>query len=297
MKIDKPRCGYIAIIGRPNVGKSTLLNCILGKKVSIITPKPQTTRTQILGIKTVQPDQFVYIDTPGLHEAEQGAMNRYMNRMASSVIMDADVIIFLIDASRWDREDELALEKIKRSKAPVILAINKIDLVKDKNLLLPFIDKVKSKFDFVDIVPMSAKNNDNVETLEDKIATLLPIGPHLFPDDQDTDRTMRFQIAEMIREKIMQETEQEVPYSTTVEIEDIIDKERFLEISAVIWVEREGQRPIVIGQGGERLKKIGTRARKDIEKIVDSKVFLRLWVKVKDGWTDDERALKSLGFD
>ncbi|MES2218494.1 MAG: GTPase Era [Pseudomonadota bacterium] len=291
------RCGYIAIIGRPNVGKSTLLNCILRRKVSITTEKPQTTRTQILGIQTKGADQYVYIDTPGLHEAGKLAMNRYMNRMATSVIGDADVILFMIEAGRFGREDAQALEKLQHVTKPVILVINKIDKLKDKALLLPFIEKVSIKFPFADVVPLSAKNADNVDALETVIAKFLPENPHFFPDDQITDKPINFQIGELIREKLIQATEQELPYSTIVEIENMEDKTKFIEINAIIWVERDGQKPIVIGKDGERLKKIGTRARKDIETLLERKVFLRLWVKVKASWTDNERALKNFGYE
>lgn len=290
------RCGYIAIVGRPNVGKSTLLNCILGQKVSITTPKPQTTRTQILGIKTIGENQAIYIDTPGLHDDQKKAMNRYMNRMASGVIADADVVLFMIEANHWDKDDEIVLSELKKSAAPVILVLNKIDKLKDKAEVLPLIEKLKSRFDFADIIPLSATKDDNVSALENEIAKFMPEGPHLYPDDQLTDRTTRFQIAEIIREKLIRATEQEVPYSTTVEIEHYQEKEKLVDISAIIWVEREGQKPIVIGKNGEKLKKIGTLARRDIEKLIDEKVFLRLWVKVKENWADDERALKSLGY-
>ncbi len=296
------KCGYIAIIGRPNVGKSTLLNCLLGKKVSIATPKPQTTRFQILGIKSHGSIQAIYIDTPGMHKTEKRAMNRYMNRLANAVVADADVIIFVVEAGQWLEEDKLVLEKLSQARAPVILAINKIDLLKDKKQLLPFIDEVKTEFNFANIIPLSATKADNVAALEDIITPLLPAGPHLFPDDQVTDKSERFQAAELIREKLIQATEQEVPYSATVEIESFKiepfrHEEKIIKIDAMIWVEREGQRPIVIGKNGERLKKIGTQARKDMEKIFGQKVFLRLWVKVKSDWTDDERALKSLGYE
>jgi GTP-binding protein Era len=291
------RCGYVAIIGRPNVGKSTLMNCILGQKISITTEKPQTTRTQILGIKTVGADQFVYIDTPGLHEAGKLAMNRYMNRMANSVIGDADVILFIIEADNFGNDDEKVLQKIQNTSSPVILVINKVDKLKDKATLLPFIEKMQAKFAFTDIVPLSARKDDNVDTLQTIIATFLPENPHFFPDDQVTDKPINFQLAELIREKLIQATQQELPYSTLVEIENFEDKTKFIEISAIIWVEREGQKAIVIGKDGDLLKLIGTRARKDIEKLLDRKVFLRLWVKVKEGWSDSERALKNFGYE
>ena len=294
------RCGYVAIVGRPNVGKSTLLNALVGQKISIVSPKPQTTRHQILGIKTVDGAQAVFIDTPGLHKAERRAMNRYMNRLASSVIPDADVIIFMIEAGHFKEDDELVLDKLKETKAPVILVLNKVDLLKDKGRLLPFINELKEKFNFAEIVPLSAKKakkSDNVAELEKMIMQFLPKGPHLFPDDQITDKNERFQVAEIIREKLIRETEQELPYTTTVIIESFKTEEKLISISAIIWVEREGQKPIVIGKNGERLKKIGTQARKEIETLLGNKVFLRLWVKVKDDWTDDERALGSLGYE
>ena len=291
------RSGYIAIVGRPNVGKSTFLNSVLGKKISITSPKPQTTRTQVLGIKTIDEAQFVFIDTPGIHKTEKNTMNRYMNRLASSVIPDADVIVFMVQAMEWYEEDELVADKLMGITAPVILAINKIDLVKDKRELLPFIEKLKEKFTFTHIVPFSATDGESVTLLEKTIAELLPEGHHLFPDDQVTDKNEKFHVAELIREQLILATEQEVPYSTMVEIEELKLAGKLFEINAIIWVEREGQKAIVIGKGGERLKSIGTLARKDIEKYLGKKVFLRLWVKVKENWTDNERALKNLGYD
>lgn len=291
------QCGYVAIIGRPNVGKSTLLNCLIGKKISITSPKPQTTRHQILGIKTANNIQAVFIDTPGLHKAERRVMNRYMNRLANAVIDDADVIIFIVEACQWDNDDEVALGKLAQTKAPVILVVNKVDLIKDKSRLLPFIDKLQSLYQFKEIVPLSAKKADNVSALEKIINHLLPENPFFFPEEQLTDKNERFQVAEIIREKLIKETEQELPYTTTVILESMTDEEKLVRINAVIWVEREGQKPIVIGKNGERLKKISTQARKDIEKLLSKKVFLRVWVKVKDDWTDDERALGGLGYE
>lgn len=289
--------GYVAIVGRPNVGKSTLLNHLLGEKISITTPKPQTTRWQILGIKIVEQTQVIYIDTPGLLREEQNAVNRYMNRVANSVIFDADVLVFMMDADRFRGEDEFVLERLKKAEKPIILAINKIDLLPDKKALLPLIDKLKDKYDFAKIVPISALLDENTKTLEQAIISLLPEGPQLFPDEQISDKSVRFQVAEIVREKVIQETEQEVPYTTAVAIEEFKQTEKLIEISAIIWVERHGQKVIIIGKKGERLKKIGTQARRDIEKLLDSKVFLRLWVKVKEHWTDDEKALKTLGYE
>lgn len=291
------KSGFVAIIGRPNVGKSTLLNSLLGEKISIVSPKPQTTRWQILGIKNLQDAQIIYIDTPGLHREEKRAMNRYMNRIASAVILDADVIIFMIDATSWRGEDEDALRKLKDAEKPVILVINKIDLLNDKAEILPLIDKFKDKFEFTHIFPISALENLNTDNLQTEIAKLLPDGPQLFPDDQITDKSVRFQAAEIIREKLIMSTEEEVPYTTTVEIEQFQEGEKLTEIGAVIWVEREGQKPIIIGKKGARLKKVGIQARRDIEKLVGHKVFLRLWVKVKENWTDDDKALRGLGYE
>lgn len=296
------KSGYVAIVGRPNVGKSTLLNCMLGKKISIISPKPQTTRNQIIGIKTAILEdnshvQAVFIDTPGIHKTEKNAMNRYMNRLANSVIADADIVIFMVEALCWYEEDELVLEKLKQAESPVVLAINKIDLVKDKRELLPYIDKLKEKYDFTQIIPLSADDSESVHEFEHTIMAMLPEGPHLYPDDQITDKSERFQVSELIREKLILLTEQELPYSTMVEIEEFKDTQKLIDISAIIWVEREGQKAIVIGKSGEKLKKIGTLARKDIETLLGRKVFLRLWVKVKSDWTNSDKALRSLGYE
>ncbi|HEX4044395.1 MAG TPA: GTPase Era [Gammaproteobacteria bacterium] len=313
-ELDIQKSGYVAIIGRPNVGKSTLLNVLVHEKISITSAKPQTTRWQILGIQTLPHAQIIYIDTPGLHQDEKRAMNRYMNRVANAVIADADVIMFMMDALHWRHEDELVVEKLQRldDKKPVILVINKIDLLPDRATLLPFITKLQSKFDFAAIVPISATKADNIDGLEQSIIDLLPAGPMLFPSDQRTDKSVRFQVAEIIREKLIQTTAQELPYATTVEIEQFKVKEteavkdetvlanktkEIMEISAIIWVERPGQKIIIIGKEGAKLKKIGTQARREIEKLLGTKVFLRLWVKVKENWTDDERALRGLGYE
>lgn len=291
------KSGFVAIVGRPNVGKSTLLNNLLGEKLSIISPKPQTTRWQILGIKTLPDAQIIYVDTPGIHREEKRAMSRYLNRVASSILFDADVIIFLIEAPVWRGEDELVLKKLQKSDKPIILAVNKIDLLKDKTELLPVIERLKDKLNFAHIIPISAKNGANTDLLEEEIVKLLPKGPRLFPEDQITDKSIRFQVSEIIREKLIQATEQELPYTTSIEIEQFKQDEKLTEIGAIIWVERAGQKIIIIGKKGERLKKIGTAARREIETLIDSKVFLRLWVKVKERWTDDEKALRSLGYE
>lgn len=296
-EVNVTKSGFVAIIGRPNVGKSTLLNCLIGEKISITSPKPQTTRWQVLGIKMFHHTQIIYIDTPGMHHSDKRAMNRYMNRIANAVVLDADVIVFMVDATSWRGEDELALKKIQEAEKPVILVINKIDLLSDKSELLPLIDQLKDKFNFSHIIPLSALNHENTHHLEEEIAKLLPEGPQLYPDDQITDKTMRFQIAEIIREKLIHATEEELPYATTVEIEQFEQGESLTEIGAVIWVERQGQKIIIIGKKGARLKKIGMQARREIEKRVGTKVFLRLWVKVKENWTDNDKALRGLGYE
>lgn len=297
------RCGYVAVIGRPNVGKSTLINSILGAKVSITCAKPQTTRFQILGIKTCDQVQTIYMDTPGLHSNDKRAMNRYMNRLAVAVIPDADVIVWVIEALAWENDDDLVLRKLKdfsqrflENFPPVIVVVNKVDLVADKNKLLPFLAKIKDKFDFTSMIPLSALNPVDLETLQQEIAQHLPLGPHFFPDEQITDKSLQFQVAEIVREKLMQATEQEVPYSTTVEIEEWKMEEKCLTIGVLIWVERDGQKQIVIGKKGANLKKIGMAARQDIEALLSQKVFLRLWVKVKAQWTDNDKALRQLGY-
>ncbi|OGT44078.1 MAG: GTPase Era [Gammaproteobacteria bacterium RIFCSPHIGHO2_12_FULL_37_34] len=289
--------GMVAIIGRPNVGKSTLLNCLLNQKLSITSSKPQTTRWQILGIKIIDCAQIIYIDTPGLHSVEKHAMNRYMNRIARSVLLDADLIIFMMNATGWQDDDELVLKKLQNLTKPVLLAINKVDLLQDKTKLLPMIEQLHERYPFTHIIPISALKVENIASLEMEIIRLLPKGPQLYPDDQITDKSIRFQIAEVIREKIIQTTEEELPYATTVEIEQLEQGNKLTTISAIIWVERQGQKAIMIGKQGAQLKKIGTQARRDIQNILQRKVFLRLWVKVKEHWTDDERALKSLGYE
>lgn len=291
------RCGYVTIVGRPNVGKSTLMNRILGQKLSITSKKPQTTRHQIVGIKTEGELQVVYVDTPGLHLDDKGrALNRYMNRAASEALRHVDVIVFLVDRTAWTEEDEAVLEKLKFAKCPVVLAVNKVDLLKDKSVLLPQLEQLATKLDFAEIVPISAEKGHNVEHLEEVVERYIPEGVHLYPDDQITDRSSRFVAAELVREKLMRNLGDEVPYGTTVEIEEFGHDGGLLTISALILVEREGQKRIVIGNKGEVLKGIGRDARQDMERMFDCKVMLNLWVKVKRGWADNERALHSLGY-
>jgi GTP-binding protein Era len=292
------RCGYVAIVGRPNVGKSTLLNHILGMKLSITSRKPQTTRHQILGVKTSPQSQAIYVDTPGMHRRSGNAINRYMNRAASSVLPDVDVVLFVIQAGSWHDEDQDVLERIREVvTVPVILVINKIDQISQQSDLLKFIQDVAAKFNFEAVVPCSALKNNGVEQIEKCVAVQLPENPPFFPEDQMTDRSMRFLAAEIIREKLVRELGQELPYTSTVLIEKYVDEEALTRIHAVIHVENKGQKAIIIGSKGERLKSIGTNARKSIETLIGNKVYLNLWVKVSEGWSNDERALRSLGYD
>jgi GTP-binding protein Era len=298
MTSDTPsRCGYVAIVGRPNVGKSTLLNHILGQKISITSRKPQTTRHQVLGIKTEDNHQIIFVDTPGLHKDAGKAINRYMNRAASAAIRDVDLVVFVVDRTAWTEEDSIVLEQIEQSGLPTMLVVNKIDLLADKTELLPHLQSLAAKAEFSAILPVSALRQHNVDALEEQILMLLPESGHFFPEDQITDRSQRFLAAEIVREKIMRQLGDELPYSIAVEIEEFAQEGEVLHISAVIFVERAGQKRILIGDKGSRLRSIGSDARRDMEGLFDSKVMLRLWVKVKSGWSDDERALRSLGYD
>jgi len=289
------RCGFVAIVGRPNVGKSTLLNHILGQKLSITSRKPQTTRHQVLGIKTEGPVQAIYVDTPGMHEEEPRAINRCMNKAATSALKDVDVAVFVVDQMAWTTADEMVLEKLSSLKCPVILAVNKVDRIENREALLPHLDMLSRKREFAEIIPLSALKGMNLEPLEAAVSRFLPESVHFYPDDQITDRSERFMASEMVREKITRQLGAELPYSVAVEIEEFRKDGKTLHISALILVEREGQKKIIIGDKGERLGRIGQEARTDMERLFDSKVMLRLWVKVKRGWADSDRALKSLG--
>lgn len=294
MTEEVKKCGYVAIIGRPNTGKSTLLNAILGQKISITSRKAQTTRHRILGIKTENACQAIYVDTPGLHKGGKSALNKALNKIAGSTINDVDLVIFLVDAKKWNLEDEQVLSILSKCKVPVVLAINKIDKIKGKEALLPLIEELSGKMKFASVIPLSARNNDNIELLEETVCNLLPESIAFYSSEQITDRTERFLAAELIREKLMRMLGDELPYALTVEIEKFEVTEKITNISALIWVERDGQKAIVIGKKGEMLKKIGKSAREDMEQLFDCRIYLKLWVKVKAGWTNDERALKSL---
>ncbi|MAT92458.1 MAG: GTPase Era [Halioglobus sp.] len=291
------RCGYVAIVGRPNVGKSTLLNHLLGQKISITSRKPQTTRHQVLGIVTEDSCQIVFVDTPGLHRDAGKAINRYMNRAASAAIRDVDLVLFVVDRTAWTEEDELVLQQVQRSGLPCVLVVNKVDLLADKSVLLPHLESLAGKGEFADIVPLSALRRHNLEALQTLIRSFLPESAHFFPEDQVTDRSQRFLAAEIVREKIMRQLGDELPYAAAVEIEEFAGDDGILHISALILVERKGQKKILIGEKGARLRSIGSEARRDMETLFDTQVMLRLWVKVRSGWSDDQRALRSLGYD
>jgi len=289
-------CGYVAIVGRPNVGKSTLLNRAMGQKLSITSRKPQTTRHSILGVKTSDHAQILYIDTPGLHTKATKAMNRYMNQTALNTLNDVDVIAWLVNPGIWTADEELMLRSMSDIKTPVVLVINKIDDMADKNQLLPEIEKLSTKREFASVIPLSAKKGTNIEAFANTITQYLPECEALFPEDQLTDRSARFLASEIVREKIMRRVGEEVPYSMTVEIEQFGEENGTTHIHALIWVEREGQKAIIVGQGGSVLKEVGRAARCDMEELFGCKVFLKLWVKVKRGWSDNLRALQSLGY-
>lgn len=290
-------CGYAAIVGRPNVGKSTLLNRLLGQKLSITSRKPQTTRHQLLGIRTEGNAQVLYVDTPGIHAGAARAINRYMNRSAEAVLRDVDVVIFVVDRAEWTRDDDLVAGMLRDIGTALIVVVNKIDLIGDKKRLLPLLARLQQRFPTAEIVPLSAQSGDNLHALETLVAERLPAGPFLFPEEQITDRSERFLVAEIIREKMMRQLGDELPYSLTLQIDRFEQGDEITYIDATAFVEREGQKIILIGKGGERIKRIGSDARRDIEVLLGCKVMLRLWVKVKAGWSDDERALKSLGYD
>ena len=301
MNSDKPetsthRCGHVAIIGRPNVGKSTLINRLVGQKFSITSRKAQTTRHRLLGIKSSAAAQIIYVDTPGLHAGAGRALNRYMNRAASGALVGVDLILFLTEAGRWTDGDDHVLARLADADAPIVVAVNKVDKVADKQTLLPFIDELSKRAEFLDVVPISALQGTNTERLEQVLTDALPVGPALYDEEQFTDRSERFLAAEMVREKLTDRLGQELPYRLSVEIEAFQLEDGMLKIGAIIWVERSSQKGIVIGRQGRVLKAVGTDARKDMEALFGRKVFLELWVKIKEGWSNDEQALQRLGY-
>lgn len=291
------RSGFVALVGRPNVGKSSLLNRLLGQKISIVTHKPQTTQQRLLGIHSLPAAQIAFIDTPGIHRLHRRAINRQMNQQALGAFDQADHIVLVTDAGRWSDEDDLVVEHLRRCRVPVGLAVNKADTVHPREALLPVLARQSAMFDFAYVVPVSARRGSNLPALLDEITRLLPPGEPMFPEDQITDRSSRYLAAELTREQLLRFLHQEVPYGIAVQIEQFIEGPTQVEIHALIWVERESHKPLVIGQGGEQLKRIGTAARRAIAALLDRPVHLELWVKVRPGWADDSRSLRELGFD
>lgn len=288
------RCGSVAIAGRPNVGKSTLLNRLIGRKLSITSRKPQTTRARLLGIKTEGQDQIIYVDTPGLQARAPRELNRLMTREVLAALREVDVIVFVVVAGRWCGADAHVLTEIQRQSAPVLLAMNKIDRVADKRELLAELERHWAGGDFAEIVPVSARFSDNLAALEQSIRKFLPQRPHLFPEDQLSDRNERYLAAEFLREKLIRLLGEELPYSAGVVVDDFAEQGELVQISATVWVERPGQKAIVIGENGMMLKRIGEQARHDIERLLGKRVFLRTWVKVRKNWADDPRLVREL---
>ncbi|HWU69996.1 MAG TPA: GTPase Era [Pseudoxanthomonas sp.] len=290
------RAGSIAVIGRPNVGKSTLTNALVGAKISIVSNRPQTTRHRLLGIATFPEGQIALVDTPGLHKQQKTAMNRVMNRAARGALEGVDAGLLVVEAGRWDEEDTLAYNVLSDAGIPVVLAVNKVDRLKDKGALLPFLAQVSEGRNFAAIHPVSAMKRNGLEALVKDLLKALPEAPPMFGEDEITDRSERFLAGELVREQLMRQLGAELPYATTVEIERFAEDGELLRIGAVIWVERDGQKAIVIGKAGTRLKEIGAKARLQMERLFGRKVFLETWVRVREGWSDDEAALKAFGY-
>lgn len=294
---EKPyRAGLVAVIGRPNVGKSTLINGLVGTKVSITSDRPQTTRHRMLGIASFENGQLVLVDTPGIHSAQNKAMSRVLNRAARGALEGVDAAMLVVEAGRWDDEDDMAYDALKQAKVPVVLVVNKIDRLHEKGELLPYLAKVTEGRDFAAVHPISAVKRQGLEPLVETLLSLMPEQPALYDVDDVTDRSMRFLAAEFVREQLMRQLGAELPYATAVEIENFEEDGGMYRIGAVIWVERESQKAIVIGKGGARLRSIGTKAREQMEKLFGRKVFLETWVRVRQGWSNDEAALRALGY-
>jgi GTP-binding protein Era len=290
-------CGFIAVVGRPNVGKSTLINTIMGTKISIVTPKPQTTRHRILAVDTHTDYQAIYVDTPGLHRKAGKAMNRLMNRTASNALIDADLVLFVIEANRWTQEDQDVLDRLQNTSSPIVAVLNKIDKVHPREMLLQTLAQMSKRHTFAEVVPISAKKNDNVDKLLNIVPGYLPRSAPMFPDEMITDRSTSFRAAEVIREKLTLTLRQEIPYGLTVQIERFQQDEAGITIDAVIFIERDSQKGIVVGKGGGLLKKVGRAARLELKEMYGVPVHLEMWVKVKDNWSDSEQELQRLGYE
>ena len=297
MRADEFRCGTATIVGRPNVGKSTLLNRLVGQKVSITASKPQTTRHRIGGVLSRDDAQIVFVDTPGIHRDRRSAMSRYLNRTARGAVDGVDVVIFMVEALRWTDEDEDVRRELRESRKPVLLVPNKIDRIAGRTELLPWLDRFRGEEGFEEIIPTSARRQQNLEALVGEVRARLPVAPAMFPADALTDRSERFLAGELVREKLTRKLDQELPYRLAVEIEEFRREKRILRIGAVVWVERASQKGIVIGKGGRVLKAAGAEARANMEALFGSRVHLDIWVKARAGWPNDEKVLRSLGYD
>ena len=291
------RAGTVAVVGRPNVGKSTLVNALVGAKVSIVSHKAQTTRHRLLGIATFPEGQLMLVDTPGIHGKQPKAMNRYMNRAARGAVSDVDAAVLMIEAGKWVEDDALAYAALQEAKVPCVLVINKVDKIADKTKLFPFIAEVTAGREFQSVHPLSALKSKGTQALVKDLLALVPESEPHYAEDEITDRSQRFLAGELVREQLMLRLGEELPYSATVEIEKFEEDGALLRIAAVIWVERDSQKAIVIGKGGERLKAMSTGARHGMERLFDRKVFLETWVRVREGWADDEAALGRFGYD
>jgi len=295
--LDASRSGVVAIVGRPNTGKSTLVNALVAEKISIVTPKPQTTRHSILGLRSEAQCQMIFVDTPGLHGRRGKLINQAMNRTAGASASGADLLLLVIEATGWRAADDFALARVSEASVPTVLVVNKIDLVKPRSSLLPFLEDAASRYQFTAVVPVSARREENLDRLLDCIRANLPEGPPLFPTDMTTDRGREFRVAEIVREKLLMQLEEEVPYGIAVEVRALEDQEDLVMIEVLIWVDRDSHRGIVVGKGGQRLKKIGTAARRDIEQLLGKQVHLQTRVKVKENWSDSALALRQLGYE
>ena len=295
--LEVTRCGYVALVGRPNVGKSTLLNHVLGQKISITSRKPQTTRRNLIGVDTEHQNQAIYVDTPGIHQQTERELNRYMVSNATSALSDVDLLVVLIEGGKTTSADEHVLNLVAAHKVPKFAVLSKVDLIKDKTALLPQIQALAERSLFDEIVPLSALKEDGVERFREHVFERLPLGPHFFADDEVTDQSERFLVAEIVREKLMRQLGDEIPHSATVVVEHFKHGDKVIDIHADIVVERDGQKRIVIGKQGSRLKLIGQESRKDIELMLDHQVMLHLWVKVRKGWTNSALHMRNLGYD
>lgn len=291
------RSGFVAVVGRPNTGKSTLVNALVAEKISIVTPKPQTTRHSILGLRSEPDCQMIFVDTPGMHARRGKLINQAMNRTAGASASGADLLLLVVEATGWRAADDFALARVRDTSVPAVLVVNKIDLVKPRHALLPFLEEAADRHPFVAIVPVSARREENLGRLLDCIRERLPEGPPLFPTDMSTDRGREFRVAEILREKLLMQLEEEVPYGLAVEVRALEEQADLVMIDAVIWVDRDSHRGIVVGKGGHRVKQVGSSARQDIEQLLGKQVHLQTRVKVKENWSDSAMALRQLGYE